>query len=174
MYEDSVGIPMTLSGPGVEPGVNATPVSLVDMAATIEFAVTGETIENSNGWQGRPLHSFINNPDTQRPVLSEYHDGGSPCGFFMLRTGRWKYVYFSEGHPALLFDISEDPQELENLIDNSAYSQAVDELRHQLFEILDPEEVNQRALADQNLMIEKLGGMEAILALPSFNHTPLE
>ena len=174
MYEDSAGIPMTLSGPGIEPGVNATPVSLVDLAATIEFAVTGETIEVSNGWQGRPLHHFINRPDAERPVISEYHDGGSPCGFFMLRTSRWKYVYFSEGHPALLFDIREDPQELTNLIDNPEYSLTVDQLRRQLFEILDPEEVNRRAFADQNLMIKKLGGMEAILALPSFNHTPLE
>jgi choline-sulfatase len=174
MYEDSAGIPMVLSGAGIESGVNITPVSLVDMAATIEFAVTGKEIELLNGWQSQPLQSFIDSPDAERPVLSEYHDGGSPCGFFMLRIGCWKYVYFSEGHQALLFDIDTDPKELKNLSNNPEYLQTVDKLRDQLFEILDPEEVNRRAFDDQNRMIEKLGGMEAILALPSFNHTPLD
>jgi choline-sulfatase len=102
MYEDSVGIPLTFSGPGIEPSINHTPVSLTDMAATIEQTVDGEVIEVENSWQGRPLQDFIVNPDAERPVLSEYHDGGSPCGFYMLRRGRWKFVYFPAGNPALL------------------------------------------------------------------------
>lgn len=174
MYEDSVGIPMTLSGPGIEPGVNQTPVSLTDMAATIEQAVSGEVAGVENSWRSRPLQNFIISPEVERPVLSEYHDGGSPCGFFMLRKGRWKYVYFSEGHPALLFDMKNDPRELVNLADNLEYADTVSELRDQLFQILDPEEVNRQAFADQARMIETLGGMEVILAMPSFNHTPID
>ena len=174
MYEDSVGIPMTLSGPGIESSINATPVSLVDLAATIEYAVHGEINDVEGSWQGRPLHEFIDNPDTERPVLSEYHDGGCPCGFFMLRKGGWKYVYFSEGHPPLLFDMESDPRELVNLADDAAHATILVELRHQLLQILDPEEVNRQAFADQAKMIETLGGMEAIMALPSFNHTPIE
>jgi choline-sulfatase len=92
----------------------------------------------------------------------------------MLRKGRWKYVYFAEGHPALLFDMQSDPRELVNLADDGEYIQTVKELRDQLFQILDPEEVNQQAFADQAKMIETLGGMETILAMPSFNHTPVE
>lgn len=174
MYEDSVGIPMSLSGPGIEPSVNLTPVSLVDLASTIEHAVHGEISEVESRWQGRPLQAFIGNPETERPVLSEYHDGGSPCGFFMLRMGRWKYVYFSEGHPPLLFDMENDPRELVNLADDVAHATTLGELRNQLLQILDPEEVNRQAFTDQAAMIETLGGMEAIMALPSFNHTPLE
>ena len=40
--------------------------------------------------------------------------------------------------------------------------------------ILDPEDVNRRAFSDQAKMIDTLGGIEAIMALPSFNHTPIE
>jgi choline-sulfatase len=174
MYEDSVGIPMTLSGPGIEPSKNATPVSLIDLAATIEYAVHGEVDEVESSWQGRPLQEFIDKPDTERPVLSEYHDGGSPCGFFMLRKDRWKYVYFSEGHPPLLFDMENDPREMVNLADDAGYATILAELRNQLLQILDPEEVNRQAFADQARMIDVLGGMEAILALPGFNHTPIE
>lgn len=174
MYEDSAGVPLIFSGHGIGPSVNDTPVSLTDMAATIEQAVHGEAIKVENSWQSLPLQAFIDSPDPERPILSEYHDGGSPCGFFMLRKGRWKYVYFSEGHPSLLFDIENDPRELLNLADDPEHADILTGLRAQLFEILDPEEVNRQALSDQARMIDTLGGMAAILALPSFNHTPID
>lgn len=174
MYEDSVGIPLTLSGPGIEASINHTPVSLTDLAATIELTVHGDALPVENNWQSRPLQQFIDNPEYERPILSEYHDGGSPCGFFMLRKGCWKYVYFSEGHAGLLFNIENDPRELVNLADDPEYAQAVIEMRDQLFEILDPEMENRQAFADQAKMIDALGGMETILALPSFNHTPID
>ena len=174
MYEDSVGVPLIFSGSGIEPSVNDTPVSLTDIAATIEQAVHGEPIEVENGWQSRPLQQFIDSPEPERPILSEYHDGGSPCGFFMLRKGRWKYVYFAEGHPPLLFDIENDPHEMFNLADAAEHANILTGLREQLFEILDPEAVNRQAFSDQARMIDTLGGMAAILAIPSFNHTPID
>jgi choline-sulfatase len=171
MYEDSVGIPLTLSGPGIEPGVNPTPVTLNDVGATVELAVTGESPAPEQRWRARPLQHLAANPDPERPVLSEYHDGGSPCGSFMLRQGRWKYVYYAEGHPALLFDLEADPHELENLVASRA--DVAERMRTQLFDICDPEAVNRRAFADQAAMVEKLGGIDAIRAMASFNHTPV-
>ena len=174
MYEDSVGIPMTLSGPGIDAAVSSTPVSLTDLASTIELAVGGEVSATAGSWQGRPLQAFVDRPEPDRPILSEYHDGGSPCGFYMLRKGHWKLVYFSEGHAPLLFDMEKDPRELVNLADDLVQSETLARLKQQLFEILDPEAVNRQAFADQAKMIEALGGMDKILAMPSFNHTPLE
>jgi len=174
MYEDSVGIPMTLAGPGISPCVNNTPVSLTDLAATIERFASGEITQLGEAWQSRPLQEFAENPEPERPILSEYHDGGSPCGFYMLRQGPWKYVYFSEGNPDLLFDMEQDPQELINLAEDPAHSSIVNELRKQLYQILDPEEVNRQAFADQAKMIEKLGGKDVINAMQSFNHTPID
>jgi choline-sulfatase len=149
-------------------------VSLTDLAATVELAVCGETREPAGSWQSRPLQEFIDNPEPERPILSEYHDGGSPCGFYMLRQGPCKYVYFAEGHPALLFNIDEDPRELTNLANDSGQAAIVDMLHRQLLQILDPEEVNRQAFADQASKIEELGGLEAIRAMPSFNHTPID
>ncbi len=173
MYEDSVGIPLTLTGPGFEPAVNKTPVSLVDIAATVEAFVTGKHCKAEQGWMSRPLQSFIDSPEPDRVVISEYHDGGSPTGFFMLRKGPWKLVYFAEGHRPLLFNMKEDSRELNNLADQPENLPVKQEMINALFEILDPEQVNAQAFADQNKMIEKLGGIEAIRNLPSFNHTPL-
>ena len=117
---------------------------------------------------------FISQPEPERPILSEYHDGGSPCGIFMLRQGPWKYIYFAAGPPALLFNIDRDPRELHNLADDAAQADSVRTLSSQLRQILDPEEVNRQAFADQAQKIAELGGLEAIRNMPSFNLTPLE
>ncbi len=174
MYEDSVGIPMVLKGPGLDPGVNATPVSLVDLAATVEHLTGVERSIVTESWRGQSLLDIAINPVPARPVLSEYHDGGSPCGFYMLRQDRWKYVYYSEGHPPRLFDLHSDPRELHNLAEAEAYRVQVGELRQLLQRIMDPEQVNRQAFADQAKMIAALGGVESINAMPSFNHTPLQ
>jgi choline-sulfatase len=107
-------------------------------------------------------------------VLSEYHDGGSPCGVFMLRQGRYKLVHFAEGHPPQLFDLETDPQELQDLAGDPGHAATLARLDTKLREIMDPEAVNRQAFEDQARMIESLGGIEAIRALPSFNHTPLD
>ena len=172
MYEDSVGIPLTLTGPGQVSAVNDTPVSLIDIAATVESFVSGEYCPVEQGWQGRPLQSFVESPEPERMVISEYHDGGSPTGVTMLRTGDWKLVYFAEGHSSLLFNLKDDPNEINNLAE--IQTEICRQLTDRLFSILDPELVNQQAFSDQQKMIEKLGGLTAIRNMQSFNHTPLE
>jgi choline-sulfatase len=92
----------------------------------------------------------------------------------MLRRGRWKLVFFSEGNPPLLFDIETDPREMTDLADDPAHASTLQDLIGQLREILDPEEVNRQAFAAQARMIERLGGIDTIMAMPSFNHTPLD
>ena len=174
MYEDSVGIPMTLSGPGIRAGSNETPVSLVDMAATIESLAGTKKHDAEQPWQGRPIQDFIDHPELERPVLSEYHDGGSPTGFYMLRKGRWKLLYFAENNPTLLFDMQKDPQELNNLAEEPEYQTVREEITNSLFEIMNPELVNLNAFADQQIMIEKHGGLEKIRRMQTFNYTPLE
>jgi choline-sulfatase len=165
---------MTLTGPGIPGAVNNTPVSLTDLASTIEHAVGAEVESVSAPWRGRPLQGFALAPEPERAVISEYHDGGSPCGFYMLRQQRWKLVCFAEGNPPLLFDIEQDPHELHNLADDAAHATILQQMLCQLSAILDPEAVNAQAFADQASMIEAYGGLESIRAMPSFNHTPLE
>jgi len=172
MYEDSVGIPLTLTGPGIVPSVNHTPVSLIDIAATVEAFVSGDYRQAGQGWESRPLQTFVESPDTDRVVISEYHDGGSPTGFYMLRRGQWKLVYFAEQNPPLLFNMEGDPQELVDCADTN--ETVLREMIDCLFTILDPEAVNNQAFKDQQIMIEKLGGLDRIRNMQSFNHTPLE
>ena len=98
----SAGIPAILAGPGIAAGRTVgTPVSLVDVFPTVLDAVG---VSSNSGAHpgllpGRSLLEIAAAPeDPARPVLSEYHDGGSATGAFMLRRGAWKLVHH-EGFP---------------------------------------------------------------------------
>lgn len=173
MYEDSVAIPLIMSGRDLPVGVNHTPVSLTDIAATVEKIVGVERPRATEPWQGRPLHDFIDAPEAERFILSEYHDGGSPTGFFMIRQGPWKYVYYAGGHPCQLFNLETDPDELTDLGEDPAYEDARETMHDHLTSILDPDAVNAQAFADQAALLDSYGGVERVLAMPSFNHTPV-
>ncbi len=174
MYEDSVGIPLIMSGANVPKGVNNTPVSLTDISATIESLVGLSCPEAVAPWQGRPLQNFITAPEDERYILSEYHDGGSPTGSFMIRQGDWKYIYYAGGYPAQLFNLRTDPDELVDLEKSPDHQGILKIMYGHLTGILDPEEVNAQAMAEQSALLEKWGGAETVLAMPNFNHTPVK
>ena len=173
MYEDSVAIPLIMSGGDVPVGVNHTPVSLTDIAATVETTVGLEPTPAAEPWRSRALQGFIDAPEAKRFILSEYHDGGSPTGFFMIRQGPWKYVYYAGGYPCQLFDLENDPDELTDLGEAPDHEGVRKMMHGFLTSILDPEEVNAQAFADQAVLLNRYGGPEKILAMPSFNHTPV-
>jgi len=161
-YDDAAGVPMIVAGPDVPRGrLCHTPVSLVDLAPTILHAVG----EDPYGWSegklpGRSLFDIGSKPyDESRTVFSEYHAFASPSAAFMLRNGRFKYNYYV-GYPAELFDLDADPGEERNLTADPKFSAIVSGFEAQLRAVLDPEEIDQRAKADQAALIERFGGPE--------------
>jgi len=177
MYEQSAGIPMIAAGPGVPKGhLVTTGTSLVDLAATAVEVTGVEHDAQSLALPGRSLRTIANSADDpERTILSEYHDGGSTTGTFMVRWQNWKYVYYV-GHDPQLFDLSADPDEMRNLAveaDNSpAILAALSEGEKRLRAICDPETVNSQCFKDQEKRIAELGGEDACLNSYFFNHTP--
>ncbi len=173
MFEDSLGIPMILAGPGLPEGKRvATPVSLVDVAPTALRAVLGREHADGPGTALQDTASAADNPE--RPLFAEYHDGGSDTGIFAYRRGRWKLVHY-EGERPQLFDLEADPNELSDLGSSPEHTQIIAELTTGLRGIVDPSEVNARAFADQAKLIEKLGGRDAVEARTrdlGFNFSP--
>ena len=47
--------------------------------------------------------------------------GSRQCNLAVIRSGRFKYVHFAGGLPPLLYDVVNDPGELNNLADDPAY-----------------------------------------------------
>ncbi|OUU55510.1 MAG: hypothetical protein CBC21_10140, partial [Proteobacteria bacterium TMED61] len=115
--------------------------------------------------------SVIDGAGTDRAVLSEYHDGGSPVGMFMLRTDKWKYNCYP-GYPPELFDMANDPDELCDLSQDPAHAGDLKRCHDKMRALLDPSAANDLAFADQAQLIEQLGGVETIINSEEFDHTP--
>ncbi|MEX0316547.1 MAG: sulfatase-like hydrolase/transferase [Ruegeria sp.] len=177
MYEASAGVPMIAAGPGVPVGHRvATCTNLTDIAATArEVCGVADDVGNA-GQPGQSLRVIASAPDDpDRTGFSEYHDGGSKTGSFLVRWGRWKYVHYV-GQPPQLFDLQSDPHEQVNRamdgVNDPDIRAALTEGERRLRAICDPDEVNARAFADQRRKIEELGGEEACRTAFVFNHTP--
>jgi choline-sulfatase len=169
MYEDSVAVPLILSGPGVPAGrVNATPVSLIDIYPTM-LDVAGMAAGGER--PGTSLIDLARQDDPQRCVVSQYHAAGSPTGQFMARQGQWKYVHYV-GHRPQLFDLSADPYEVNDLGGDPLHADQCARLEAKLRRVLDPDAVNARAFADQKAMIAAAGGRAAILSATDIPYTP--
>lgn len=149
MYEQSVGIPLIMAGPTIaRNAVRSDPISLIDLAPTIAEAVG---VAPDPVWQGRSFLSVAQGQE-YRPVsesiLSQYHAHGVSHGIFMIRKGRFKYIYYPS-FPAQLFDLDADPLEMHDLSTVSDYASIMAELHAELIRRVDPDAVGQRALANQ-------------------------
>jgi choline-sulfatase len=167
MYDSSARVPLLMAGPGIEPGVRADPVSLIDIAPTIAAAM---------GAQGEFTGRDLRVPDPDRTVISEYHDGGASVGITLVRWNAggaaWKLVHYAEGHQPQLFNLTEDPGETYDRATGDPARVAEGMARLRAF--CDPEAVNARAHADQAHRIAELGGRALIEAEPQWNFTPAD
>ncbi len=165
MLEVSAGIPMILSGPGLPEGKHcATPVSLIDIYPTILSSFGIEPDERERGLPGDSLiDAALASGTVDRDVFSEFHATGSVTGGFMLRHGDFKYIYYV-GYPPQLFNVIEDPYELCDLIDDPTYSDLAAAMDARLRSVGDPEEVDAKAKALQESLLNAHGGREHVLA----------
>lgn len=173
MYEESAAIPMVIAGADVPAGHHvSTPVSLVDCYQTI---VEGAGLSlNDNERSAMPGHSLIdiaNGAQPQRTILSEYHAAGASTGFFMIRVDQYKYVHYV-GQPAQLFDLANDPHETMDLAQGGMHESTLKRCEQKLRDVVNPEQVNDLAFADQQALIERHGGEAAVLARGDFGYTP--
>lgn len=155
---------MILAGPDVPEGVTKTTnVSLVDVFPTILEAVGVPRRAQDETLPGESLWQLAREPDRSRIAFSEYHTIGSSSGVFMVRDARYKYIHYVD-FPPQLFDLENDPDELNDLADDPSYGEALQGCEEQLRAIIDPEAVDARAKEDQRRRIEAHGGLSAVLA----------
>lgn len=137
MYDDVTRVPMVVNWPGViEPGTYAPFVShALDLAATL-CDITGSGIPDT--FQGQSLVPVLKEGQKQgrKDILSAYH--GTQFGLYsqrMVRNEKWKYVWNLTAQDEL-YDMENDPWELENLAGESQTEQVLKEMRLRLAELL--------------------------------------
>ncbi len=171
MYEESVAIPLIVSGPGAPAGRRChVPASHVDLHPTILAA--HDLRDDDPALPGIALQDLAREGDEERAIISEYHERGAITGMFMLRWRNWKYIAYP-GYPPQLFDLDRDPIEARDLAGDPASSSVLAACDARLREILDPDSVNRRAFADQASRIDALGGRAKALDYSDLAYTPM-
>lgn len=169
MYEEAVGIPLIVSGPGIPKAARiATPVSLVDLSASI-VAWAGEQVPEN--WPGTPLDQLIESASPDRSVFSEYHGMGSRSAFYMVRERQFKYVHYID-HPPQLFDLLRDPEELDDLAGQPDFHAVLERMHAQLLRLCDPLATDRRAKARQAEQVLLNGGREAVVRRGDLGFSP--
>lgn len=123
-YEGCARVPLMISTPaqrrGEQPAAHVeTPVSLVDLAPTFAGLAGGAPAREVDG---RDLSATVlgGAPVPEQPVFCDHINArwGEGSEFRAMRWRQWKYVAFRNGDD-LLFDLSRDPGEAHNLIDQA-------------------------------------------------------
>ncbi|MGD8780209.1 MAG: sulfatase-like hydrolase/transferase [Ignavibacteria bacterium] len=153
LYDVASRAPLVISGPGLGKGKYFNqPTGHIDLVATmLELAGLG----NIQELRGTSLMPLINGHANKSPefVYTESHSEGNPTGSCMIRKGDWKLIHFSY-YGDILFNIKEDPDEKNNLMDEPKYRDKADELRKLLYSKINPEEITDRAFHVQSKILK--------------------
>jgi len=161
-YEPSVRGPLIVSWPRQLPrgAVFDEVVSSQDVTATLLDLMDAPALPGSPGRSLRPL---LANPANEprrweNLAFSEYcnDEAFSPkggCRQRMIRRDRWKLVHYHE-QPCQLFDLENDPDELEDLAEDPRHRATIGALQDELLRDWDPEAIRlQMALQRQRIRI---------------------
>jgi choline-sulfatase len=153
--EWSARIPLIVHRPDrFTPARVSTPVSQVDVLPTL-MDIAGENtgiplpeaIDPLDGCSLVPATDGANNTGPPE-VIAEYLAEGTSEPMLMIRQGSYKFIQ-CPGDPDLLFDLSEDPEELCNLAENAGLESLLGRFREKAASHWDPKEIRQRVVADQ-------------------------
>ncbi len=130
-YDDLMRVTLIARGPGVAAGrVVAEPVSTLDLAATF-YEAAG--VPRPDGIQSRSLAGLLaGRPETRDAAWSEWHVHPSRCGVWLklrtVRTKRYKCTFELESGAGELYDLANDPREMDNLFDDPGYAKVRGEM----------------------------------------------
>ena len=154
-YEWSASVPLVIKIPGFQSAQRVAELtSLVDLLPScMDIATEGNPPAPVSELDGNSLLPLMrgggggsNQWDNQ--VISEYTGEGvvAPCR--MLRRDNFKFIY-THGHPALLYDLEADPQELRNLSGSREHAAIEAELRAAVLRGWDPGEIHEACVQSQ-------------------------
>ena len=156
LLEGAAHVPLIMAGAGLPAGkVIDTPVSHVDLAATL-LDLAGA--QRPTGLRGTSLLPLIAGDLNAGPryVYSECHNEGNCTGSFMIRKGEWKYIHFSFYGSNLLFNLRDDPGELNDLAGRPETASIEREMHDALTSLVDPDSVTLRAFEKQDQVLTRM------------------
>ncbi|HMO25291.1 MAG TPA: sulfatase-like hydrolase/transferase, partial [Tepidisphaeraceae bacterium] len=133
-YQGSVRIPFFISGPSIAPRqMIDRPIVLMDILPTCcELA----GVEIPKTVEGQSLVPVLSGAPAGERVVHGTHSemAGLHGGFHYLTDGRWKYIWWTRDGQEQLFDLTNDPGELHDLVGNPRESERLALWRARLLE----------------------------------------
>ena len=114
MVEETLRIPMLISGPGIASGPDDSLVCNIDLAPTL-LDLCGITAQGMDGTSLRPLLGRTG-PLSRDGLMTEHYGLGTPLWQRAFHQGHWKLVVQEDGFTEL-YDLACDPAEMNNLAD---------------------------------------------------------
>ena len=160
-FEDSVRVPLLISGPTIKAQRCSLPVSLVDLAPTLVNIADydGALRERPRSqklidqFEGCDLLGLIEGGSEDRPddrvIYAENLAEGAMAPIVMVCSKRYKYIQ-SGCDPEQLFDLVADPLELTNQAETSNYQDVVVKMRSLTAKRWDLDELHKRVEQSQN------------------------
>ena len=151
-YEESAKIPMIISWPGTLSQRNVEDVaSSIDLFPTmLDMVGYKEMQQLESRIDGKSFKGLLegNNTGWKNEALLEYMGGGVINPMFMVRKDQWKYVYVHD-HAPLLFDLQNDPHELDDLSKRPEFSQKMQELQQIAIGDIDVAKLKEEVIREQ-------------------------
>ena len=127
LYEfGGMHVPLVIAGPGVRQGQSDAFVYLFDLFPTICQLARVQVPVAVEGKSLAPL--LAGKPYTARDVMFNAYKNGQRS----LRDDRWKLIRYPQINTSQLFDLQNDPHELNDLADQPAHAAKVAELMDRL------------------------------------------
>jgi len=147
-FEMAARVPLLVHAPGrFQAHRVSQSVSTVDLLPTL-VELAGGSLERNLPLDGRSLLPHLRGEGGHDGVLGEYMAEGTTSPLMMIRRGPYKFIY-SEADPCLLFDLSNDPQELENLAGSADHRALLDAFLAEARTRWDIPAIHQATLASQ-------------------------
>jgi arylsulfatase A-like enzyme len=142
-YEESIRIPLLMRCPGIVPAGETRD----QMATTVDLAPTFMELAGAkipDGLHGDSLKVCLDDPDAagRDELLVEYYsdavfDRIQNMGYEAIRTAEWKYIrYVDLDGMDELYDLRDDPYEVNNRIDDPAAAEEREKLKLRLSELV--------------------------------------
>ncbi|MBD9680145.1 choline-sulfatase [Pseudomonas sp. PDM18] len=147
-FEMAARVPLLVHAPKrFAPHRVSQSVSTVDLLPTL-VELAGGQVEPGVDLDGRSLLPHLQGAGGHDEVIGEYTAEGTVSPLMMIRRGDFKFIY-SEQDPCLLFDVANDPRELQNLMDSPAHANLVRDLLGEARARWDVPAITRQVLASQ-------------------------
>ncbi len=172
-FEWSARVPMLVYAPKLFKAARVSQsVSTMDLLPTFaELANNGKAPEYAMPLDGRSLLPHLQGEPGHDEVIGEYMGEGAIAPLFMIRRGNYKYIC-SKVDPDQLFDLSNDPQERNNLATSEQHSKQLAEFRTEAAQRWDNDAITEQVIISQQrrrliAQAHKLGES------PRWDHQPI-